>query len=163
MVTVDALIFTLRDGDLHVLLIRRKHDPWQGMWACPGGFVDLDEPLEDAALRELHEETDVTGVPLVQYHTFGALDRDPRGRVITVAYLGVADWAALAPRGGDDAAEAAWLPVAGLPPLASDHRLVVTTAVESLRTLLRASEGDPDWLPPALPKDGLQHALDALP
>ena len=163
MVTVDALVFTVREGDLNVLLIRRKHDPWQGMWACPGGFVDLDEPLEQAAARELREETGVTGVPLVQFHAFGAVERDPRGRVITVAYFGAADQRGLAPRGGDDAAEAAWLPVAGLPRLASDHNLVVATAVRTLRALLRDPEAAPDWLPATLVKAELLEALDALP
>ena len=163
MVTVDALVFTLREGGLDVLLIRRKHDPWLGMWACPGGFVDLDEPLDHAAARELREETGVTGVSLVQFHAFGAVDRDPRGRVITVAYLGAADYRGLAPCGADDAAEAAWLPVAGLPRLASDHNLVVATAVRTLRALLRDREAVPDWLPPTITKADLLEAVDALP
>jgi len=163
MVTVDALVFTLREDNLNVLLIRRKHEPWQGMWACPGGFVDLDEPLEHAATRELREETGVTGVPLVQFHTFGAVGRDPRGRVITVAYLGLADHRGLAPRGGDDAAEAAWLPVAGLTRLASDHNLVVATGVRTLRALLQAPKSAPDWLPPAIMKADVLKTLDALP
>ena len=162
MVTVDALVFTIREGDLNVLLIRRKHDPWQGMWACPGGFVDLDEPLEQAAARELREETGVTGVTLVQFNTFGALDRDPRGRVITVAYLGLADHRGLAPRGADDAAEAAWLPVAGLPRLASDHNLVVATAVRTLRALVSPGHSAPGWLPATIAKADLLQALDAL-
>ena len=89
-VTVDIIVFTLREEDLQVLLIKRKHPPFEGMWAIPGGFVDIEESLEEAALRELEEETGVRDVYLEQLYTFGAPDRDPRGRTITVAYFAVA-------------------------------------------------------------------------
>ena len=125
MLTADAVVFAVQDEVLNVLLIQRGHEPWKGMWAIPGGFIEIDEELDTAALRELEEETSVTGVPLVQYHTFGGVDRDPRGRVITVAYLGVADPDRVDPKGGDDAAYAAWKPMIDLPPMAADHRDVV--------------------------------------
>ncbi|NIA16513.1 MAG: NUDIX domain-containing protein, partial [Nitrospiraceae bacterium] len=75
MLTVDAVVFAVRDGGLNVLLIQRGQEPWKGMWAIPGGFIDMDEELDAAARRELEEETGVTGVPLVQYHTFGGVGR----------------------------------------------------------------------------------------
>src|SRR3954467_675937 len=85
-VTVDVVLIT-REEKPRVLLIRRKHDPFAGAWAIPGGFVDMDEDLETAARRELREETGVEAGDLEQLHTFGAPDRDPRGRTISVAYL----------------------------------------------------------------------------
>src|ERR1700737_4987912 len=89
-VTVDVVIVT-REGRPRVLLIRRKNEPFRGMWAIPGGFVDMDESLEDAARRELREETGVRARRLEQLHTFGGPGRDPRGRVISVAYLAEVD------------------------------------------------------------------------
>ena len=85
-VTVDIVIFTVRDEQLKLLLIRRAGEPYQGKWALPGGFIHLDETLETSARRELEEETGVSGVYLEQLYTFGAPERDPRERVITVAY-----------------------------------------------------------------------------
>ena len=120
-VTVDVVIFTLREGDLQVLLVRRKAPPFQGMWAIPGGFIRLDESLEEAALRELEEETGVRDVYLEQLYTFGDPDRDPRGRVITVAYFALVPADAVRPRAGDDAAEARWWSMYDLPPLSLIH------------------------------------------
>lgn len=144
MVVTDAVVFTVREGALDVLLIRRGHEPWKGMWALPGGFVELDESLEQACARELAEETSVTGIDLVQFHTFGAVDRDPRGRVITAAYLGVTDWRAHEPAHGDDAAEVAWVRVNELPPLACDHNEIVAQAMESMNRFIKA--GSTDWI-----------------
>jgi 8-oxo-dGTP diphosphatase len=140
-VTVDTLIFTADPDDeaeaeraeaIRLLLIKRKHPPFQGMYALPGGFVDPDEDLEVAATRELEEETGLTNVSLAQVGAFGKPGRDPRGHTITVAYtafclLGRAAREA-AVRAGDDAAEAAWFPVSRLPPLAFDHEEVVRAA-----------------------------------
>jgi len=134
MVTVDAVLFTQRDRRLAVLLIQRKHDPFRGRWALPGGFIEMDEPLDAAAARELHEETDITGVPLEQLHTFGDPKRDPRGRSIGVAHMAVVDWRAHSPRAADDAGDVAWLPVDELPRLAFDHSEIVEYAVGRLRT-----------------------------
>lgn len=160
MATVDAVVFSVKDGALDVLLIRRKNPPWKGMWALPGGFVEMDESLKAAAARELAEETGLTGVRLVQSHTFGRVDRDPRGRVITVAYLGVIDWRSQQPQAGDDAAAAAWKSVANVPALACDHNLIVERAVRSLRQILQAGQMD---LVPDVPLGELERALEALP
>ena len=163
MVTVDAVVFTVRDGRLDLLLIKRGREPFKGMWAMPGGFVDMEEELEAAAARELEEETGLSGIPLEQFHTFGAVYRDPRGRVITVAYLGLADWRTCRPRGGDDAADADWLPVAGLRRIACDHNEVVACAVERLRMLVRAPEDLANLLPATLSLEELRRALEAVP
>lgn len=133
MVTVDVVIFTLRENDLQVLLVRRRNPPFAGMWAIPGGFVDIDEPLETAASRELEEETGVQGVYLEQFHTFGDPGRDPRGRIITVAYLALVRADEVQPRAGDDASEARWWSVSALPPLAFDHDRILACALEHLR------------------------------
>jgi 8-oxo-dGTP diphosphatase len=130
-VAADAVVFTEKDGQRHVLLIQRKYEPFAGMWALPGGFVEMDETLETAAARELEEETGLHGVALKQFHAFGDPGRDPRDRSISIAYVGEVDWRQHAPRGGDDAAEARWFPLDALPDLAFDHRVIVEYAVRA--------------------------------
>jgi len=120
MVTVDALLFAVCGGRRSVLLIRRGHEPFKGLWALPGGFLEMDEELVDAAKRELFEETGITGVELKQMHTFGTVGRDPRGRMITVVYTATLD-KEIEPKPGDDAVEAKWFDVENLPELAFDH------------------------------------------
>jgi len=133
MVTVDALVFTLSGSIPRVLLIKRANEPFKGQWAVPGGFVDMDEELHDAAVRELAEETGLTGVRLEQMHTFGTVGRDPRGRQITICFLGIAGKDNTAVKGGDDASEAKWWPTDALPvPLAFDHSQVITMGVARL-------------------------------
>lgn len=132
MVTTDAAVFCPLNGTLHVLLIQRGKEPFKGKWALPGGFVEMDESLEDAAARELEEETGVSGVALRQYHTFGALERDPRGRVITVAYWGWLDKPCEV-HASDDAMDARWHPVDSLPALASDHDIIIQRALAALK------------------------------
>jgi 8-oxo-dGTP diphosphatase len=131
--TVDAVVFGRCEQGLHVLLIRRDRPPYDGRWALPGGFVELDETLEKAAIRELEEETGVRLDTLDQLRAFDAVDRDPRERVISVAHVAVVDLAAHAPRGGDDASEARWFLLGALPPLAFDHADVLALARERLR------------------------------
>ncbi len=133
MVTVDIIIFSIRAGRLEVLLIRRGQEPFAGQWAIPGGFVEMDESLEAAALRELQEETGVCDVPLEQLHAFGDPHRDPRGRVITVAYYALLDGSKLTVKGADDACEADWFTVGALPPLAFDHDQILANALRRLR------------------------------
>lgn len=128
MVTVDAVVLS-REQTPRVLLVERKHAPFAGHWALPGGFVDMEEPLDMAVARELHEETGIGGVSFRQLHTFGAPGRDPRGRTISVAYLGVVE-APQPPRGGDDAARAAWHPAEEPPALAFDHADILRMALD---------------------------------
>jgi len=134
-VTVDIVLFTIRDRRLQVLLIKRLAPPFANRYALPGGFVLEDESVETAAVRELREETGVDRVYLEQLYTFGDLHRDPRGRVITVAYY------ALVPHtqslhAGTDAADAAWFPVSSLPQVAFDHRKIVEYAHMRIRNKL---------------------------
>lgn len=132
MVTADAAVFAFFDGRPHLLLIWRKIDPYKGRWALPGGFVELDEDLPDAAARELAEETGVRNVPLEQLGAFGRPGRDPRGRTITVAYFGIVekDWDRI--RAADDAERAQWFDISSLPPMAFDHDEIARCAIERL-------------------------------
>ena len=154
-VTVDVVIFTLREGDLQVLLVKRKHPPYEGRWAIPGGYVEADESLADAAARELFEETHVQGMHIEQFYTFGEPLRDPRGRVITVAYLALLP-APVAVEAGDDAAEAQWISVANLPALAFDHNQIVEHALQRLREKLVSSEVGSQLLPAPFTLSDLQ-------
>jgi 8-oxo-dGTP diphosphatase len=161
-VTVDVVIFTLRDNDLQVLLVKRKHPPFEGMWAIPGGFVGMDESLEEAALRELEEETGVRDVYLEQLYTFGDPGRDPRGRVITVAYFAVAPADALRPRAGDDASETRWWSIYNLPPLAFDHADILAYALQRLRYKLEYTAVGFELLPETFTLSELQAAYEVV-
>lgn len=161
-VTADVVIFTLRDDDLKVLLIRRKLPPFQGMWAIPGGFVNIDESLESAALRELEEETGVRDVYLEQLYTFGSVERDPRGRVITVAYFALIPAPAIDPRAGDDASKARWWPMDDLPPLAFDHADILAYALQRLRYKLEYSAVGFELLPETFTLSDLQAAYEVI-
>src|SRR5918911_121732 len=136
-VTVDVVIFTLQERELHVLLVKRKHWPFEGRWALPGGFVQMDESLEQAARRELEEETGVRDIYMEQLYTFGDPQRDPRTRVISVAYIALvrADLQTL--RVSDESTDVRWFPVRALPgPLAFDHDHILETALDRLRSKL---------------------------
>jgi 8-oxo-dGTP diphosphatase len=126
-VTVDIVLVT-QEKQRRVLLIRRKHLPFAGKWALPGGFVDMDETLEAAARRELQEETGLEVGALEQLHTFGDPGRDPRGRTISVVYLGEVDATHLQPKAADDAAELGWHSLRKRPPLAFDHAQILAFA-----------------------------------
>ena len=131
-VTVDIVIFTVRDEQLKLLLIRRAGEPYQGKWALPGGFIHLDETLEASARRELEEETGVSGVYLEQLYTFGAPERDPRERVITVAYYALIPSDKLQLRAATDAEAVGWFGMDELPDLAFDHPDIIATAHQRL-------------------------------
>lgn len=130
-VTVDCVIFTYEDWKLKVLLVRRGGEPFKGEWAFPGGFLHMDETAEEGALRELREETALIPSAIGQLGVFSDVDRDPRERVITIAWYALVKPYEVV--GGDDADEAAWFPVDALPPLAFDHRKIFDAAMERLR------------------------------
>jgi 8-oxo-dGTP diphosphatase len=132
-VTVDVVMMSLRQKDLQVLLVKRRSWPYEGMWAIPGGFVNIDESLEDAAKRELQEETQVENVYLEQLYTFGEPGRDPRTRVITVVYFALLDSERLQVKAASDAADVDWFPVYDLPPLAFDHQQILEYTLNRLR------------------------------
>jgi len=133
MVTVDAAVFTFSGDRVKVLLINRGSEPFKGKWALPGGFVGMDEELEDAVVRELEEETGLTGVQLEQMRTFGTIGRDPRGRMITIVFMGIATEGQTWIKAGDDAAKAQWFDIEELPEdMAFDHNEVVRFAIERL-------------------------------
>ncbi len=160
-VTVDVVILTLRNADLQVLLVKRRNPPFEGRWAIPGGFVHPEESLEDAAARELFEETAVSGVHIEQLYTFGALDRDPRGRTITVAYYALVP-TPLAVQAGTDASDAQWWSVYALPEMAFDHAEIVQYAVKRLRYKLEYTAVGFRLLPPTFTLSELQSAYETV-
>lgn len=135
-VTADLVIFTIRENDLKILLVRRAADPYRGVWALPGGFVREDEALEDAARRELEEETGLRDVYLEQLYTFGDPKRDPRSRVVTVAYYALIRSDQRPLRASTDAAEVAWHSARKPPRLAFDHDRILAYARDRLRAKL---------------------------
>ncbi|MBA7482842.1 Bifunctional NMN adenylyltransferase/Nudix hydrolase [subsurface metagenome] len=142
MVTVDAVVFTFSDDKARVLLINRGNEPFKGKWALPGGFVGMDEELEDAVARELEEETGLATVQLEQMRTFGTVGRDPRGRMITIVFMGIATKGQDMIKAGDDAAEAQWFYIEKLPDdMAFDHNEVVRFAIEKLVKTPRKTRG----------------------
>ena len=127
-VTADCIVIT-REAEPKVLLIQRGGEPFKGAWAFPGGFMDMDETTEQCAIRELEEETGLHVSDIKQIGAYSKVDRDPRGRTITVAYLTIID-EPIAVTGQDDAANAEWWPVDALPPLAFDHDEIMADAME---------------------------------
>lgn len=134
---VDCVVFGLRAASLVVLLVQRGIPPFEGSWALPGGFVRIDETLDGAAERELVEESGLRVAYLEQLYTFGALDRDPRERVVSVAYFALVNPVEHRPRAGSDAASADWFEVGRLPALAFDHARILEVALERLRSKVR--------------------------
>src|SRR5215510_10489762 len=135
--TVDCVVFGVDADDLRVLLIQRGLPPFEGKWSLPGGFVRIDEPLEDAARRELEEETGISQVFLEQLYTFGAVDRDPRERVVTVAYYALVKLSDHRVKAATDARDAAWFAMSEATGLAFDHDRIVATALQRLKNKVR--------------------------
>ncbi|MBX7221734.1 MAG: NUDIX hydrolase [Blastocatellia bacterium] len=135
--TVDCVVFGLDETDLKVILIERGVPPFQGKWALPGGFVKPSEPLEEAARRELQEETGIEQAFLEQLFTFGDKDRDPRGWTVTVAYYALVKLSDHRIQATTDASDAKWFPVAAIPALAFDHEKIFRVALERLRGKVR--------------------------
>ena len=125
-VTTDCVIFGFDGAQMQVLLIERGVEPYKGHWALPGGFLRMDESVEECAFRELREETSIEPEMLEQFGVFSAVDRDPRGRVITIAFYALVRKEAV--KGGDDAIDARWFGIDSLPPLAFDHNDILQEA-----------------------------------
>ncbi len=132
-VTTDLVIFTIKENSLKVLLVKRGIEPFKGEWALPGGFVRIDESLEEAAKRELEEETGVKEVYLEQLYTFGELKRDPRGRVITVAYFALVNSEKIKVKASTDVSEAKLFSISEVPRLAFDHNKILNYALKRLK------------------------------
>ena len=160
--TVDIVIFTLREGLLQVLLVKRGVPPFEGRYAIPGGFIREDESLEEASLRELYEETGVRNVFLEQLYTFGDPKRDPRARVVTVAYYALIASDKLSLVAGADASEAQWFPANELPPLAFDHKSILGYALERLRNKLEYTTVGFQLLPEKFTRGELQAVYEAI-
>lgn len=161
-VTVDCVVFGLDDEDLKVLLIRRDLPPFEDRWALPGGFVRLEETLDEAARRELQEETSLERVFLEQLYTFGGIDRDPRERVITVAYYALVRLSDHRVQAATDARDAVWFAMDDLPPLAFDHDQILETAHQRLQGKVRYQPIGFELLPPKFTLTQLQKLYEIV-
>jgi 8-oxo-dGTP diphosphatase len=160
--TVDCVVFGFDEGELKVLFIERGIAPFKGQWAIPGGFVRVDETLDEAARRELEEETGLSDVFLEQLYTFGEVKRDPRERVISVAYYALVKLAAAHTKAATDAADARWFPVSEVPSLAFDHADILEMALARLRGKLRWQPVGFELLPAKFTLSQLQHLYEAV-
>lgn len=162
-VTVDVVAFAIEQNSLEVLLIKRKYDPFRNQWALPGGYItDSDANLEDAARRELLEETNVSDIYLEQLYTFGDVDRDPRGRTVTISYLALLRAQEVELVAATDASGVAWWPVAKLPELGFDHRQIIEYALTRLRYKIEYSDCVFSLLPTKFTLRDLQNAYEII-
>lgn len=159
-VTTDCVIFSFNGTKLKVLLVKRGVEPFKGKWALPGGFLKMDESAEEGALRELEEETGFKAERVKQFHTFSAPDRDPRERVITIAYYALVKMQEVA--GADDAADAQWFDVDQLPPLAFDHDHILSYAQRELRKQIHFEPVGFELLPDQFTMSELQNLYEAI-
>jgi 8-oxo-dGTP diphosphatase len=160
--TVDCVVFGFDESELKVLLIQRALDPFKGKWALPGGFVHVDETLDDAARRELAEETGLENVFLEQLYTFGTVKRDPRERVVSVAHFALVKLSDYKAKAATDAAKAEWFPISELPKLAFDHADIVVAALARLQGKVRYQPVGFELLPPKFTLSDLQHLYEAI-
>jgi len=160
--TVDCVVFGMDEDDLKVLLIQRDLEPFAGKWALPGGFVRMDESLEEAARRELAEEAGVSNLFLEQLFTFGDVGRDPRGRVITVAYYAIVKLSDHNVKAATDARNAAWFAVDDVPALAFDHDRVLEVAHQRLQGKVRYQPIGFELLPPKFTLTQLQRMYEKV-
>lgn len=160
--TVDAVVFGLDEEDLKVLLVERDLEPFQGRWALPGGFVHEDEGLDEAARRELQEETGLERIFLEQLYTFGDVGRDPRGRVVSVAYYALVKLGDHKVRAATDAREASWFPVWDPPSLAFDHDRILQTALTRLKGKVRYQPIGFELLPSKFTLTQLQRLYETI-
>jgi len=162
-VTVDIVALAVQEGQLEILLIKRKRDPFKNLWALPGGFVDeQDDNVEAAAARELLEETNIGNVYLEQLYSFGDKGRDPRGRVITVSYLALLRQDDLELKASSDASGVSWWPVLDLPKLAFDHKKIVEYAHQRIKYKIEYSAAAFSLLPEKFTLRDLQGVYEAV-
>ena len=164
MVTTDCALFRLKDENVELLMVRRGKPPHKGSWVLPGGFIRMKEPLETAAIRELGEETGIKDIPfLVQIGAYGDPKRDPRGRVITVAFAGIVSPKGSEAKAGSDAADAQWFPIEQVPGnIGFDHPAVIGDALRKIATLGRTSGALFVFLDDSFTRDQLRTLLKAL-
>jgi 8-oxo-dGTP diphosphatase len=160
--TVDCVVFGFGAGELKVLLIQRAQEPFKGKWALPGGFVRVSETLDNAARRELAEETGLENVFLEQLYTFGTVNRDPRERVVSVANYALVKLSDHKAKAATDAANAEWFPISKLPKLAFDHAEIVAAALARLQGKVRYQPIGFELLPPKFTLSELQHLYEAI-
>ena len=160
--TVDCVVFGFDEGDLKLLLIQRDISPFAGKWALPGGFVRLPESLNEAALRELEEETGLRKVYLEQLYTFGEAKRDPRERVVTVAYYALVKLSDHRVKAATDAREAAWFSINDLPRVAFDHEEIIEKALQRLKGKVRYEPLGFELLPRRFTLTQLQHLYETI-
>lgn len=159
-VTTDCVIFGFDGTRLQVLLVQRGIEPYKGRWAFPGGFLKMDESCEQGALRELQEETGLTGAYIEQFHAFSDPNRDPRERVITVAYYALVKIQQV--QGGDDADRADWFALDEVPPLAFDHDMILREALKRLRERIHFEPVGFELLPEKFTMKQLQNLYEAI-
>ena len=159
-VTTDCVVFGYDGLRLNVLLIERGADPFKGHWAFPGGFLNIDESAQQGAKRELFEETGLREAYLRQFHTFSAVNRDPRERVISIAYYALVRISEV--KGGDDAAKAQWFPLDSVPPLAFDHDMMLRMAIKELRRQIHFEPIGLELLPEKFTMTQLRHLYEAI-
>lgn len=160
-VTTDCVIFGFDSEGLSVLLIERGIEPYKGCWAFPGGFMQMDEDAESCARRELEEETGLSGVHVEQFGTFSDVNRDPRGRTVTIAHYALVKKAEV--RGADDAAQARWFPIGNVPPpLAFDHDRILRVALKALREKIHFEPVGFELLPEVFTMPQLQDLYESI-
>ena len=159
-VTTDCVIFGYDGKDLKLLLVERGIPPFKGMWALHGGYLQMDEDAIDGAKRELFEETGLRDAYIEQFRTFSAVDRDPRGRVITIAHLALVRISEV--KGGDDAAKAQWFPLKDVPQLAFDHDMILREAMKALRQKIHFEPVGFELLPAVFTMPQLQHLYESI-
>lgn len=160
--TTDCVIFGFDESDLKVLLIERGFEPYKGKWAFPGGFLNMDEDAETGAKRELLEETGLKEIYIEQLYTFSTVDRDPRGRVISVVYFALVSLKDNMPIAGDDAKKAEWFPINNMPDLAFDHKDVFKMALQRLKGKIRYQPIGFELLPEKFTFPDLEHLYEVI-
>jgi 8-oxo-dGTP diphosphatase len=160
--TVDCVVFGFDESELKLLLIQRALEPFKGRWALPGGFVHVEETLDAAARRELLEETGLKDIFLEQLYTFGAVERDPRERVVSVAYFALVKLSDYRAKAATDAANAEWFPISNVPKLAFDHAEILAAALARLKGKVRYQPIGFELLPPKFTLSQLQHIYEAV-